>query len=165
MILLRREDHHMVFFISPREKTALLALLDLYPLVPVSHQSPERLGDSPRLAESRQLLLESAQFMQEQHRSWMEKHWFSGTRFQTSGSGFVFEASPDDAERLLQILNDIRVGSWMALGSPDISALRQTPGAQEISSNFLHMELAGYFQTGILQSFQSSPDQTPNPGN
>ncbi len=165
MILLRREDHHRVFFISPQEKTALLALLNLYPLVPASHQAPEKHGDSPRLAESRQLLLESAQFMQERHRSWMEKHWVSGTRFQSSGSGFIFEASPDDTERLLQILNDIRVGSWIALGSPDISALRQTQGAQAASPNFIHMELAGYFQMGILKSFQSSPDQTPDPGN
>ena len=57
-----------------------------------------------------------------------------------------------EAEWLLEILNDIRVGSWLALGAPeDLESLRV---GEEPSIDLLFMELAGFFQMQIIHAIE-----------
>ena len=59
--------------------------------------------------------------------------------------------SLEERETMLQILNDIRVGSWRALGEPeDLHTKAPQPGAQEFAYRSL-MDLAGYFECGLLE--------------
>jgi hypothetical protein len=49
----------------------------------------------------------------------------------------------------MQVLNDVRVGSWVILGSPD-----KKPAELNATTapHFLAMEMAGYFQMQLLEA-------------
>jgi hypothetical protein len=70
-------------------------------------------------------------------------------RFQRTDTGFRLSLSRAEAEWVLQVLNDIRVGSWIILGSPEgeIEGLDA-----KTASDFWAMEMAGYFETELLQA-------------
>jgi hypothetical protein len=56
--------------------------------------------------------------------------------------------SSGEVDWLLAVLNDVRIGSWVRLGSPEIplEALRA-----ENAANYWALEMAGYFQGGFLE--------------
>jgi len=49
-------------------------------------------------------------------------------------------------------LNDIRVGSWIKLGSPDPDASRRGGWTEETAPYWLTMELCGAFQMVLLDA-------------
>jgi predicted house-cleaning NTP pyrophosphatase (Maf/HAM1 superfamily) len=56
--------------------------------------------------------------------------------------------SPAEIEWLLQVLNDVRVGGWLALGEPEEL---EPPEINETNAPYLlAMEAAGYFQAQLL---------------
>ena len=72
-----------------------------------------------------------------QPQRWAEQH-----------SGWRLTLGPGEPEWLLQVLNDIRVGSWLLLGSPDDQVQVVDDG------NLLHawaMEVAGAFEISLLK--------------
>ena len=71
-------------------------------------------------------------------------------RFQQAGNHFEWRVENDHREWLLQIINDVRVGSWVELGSPDdLDAAEQQVG-EESARHLALMELAGMFQSVLL---------------
>jgi hypothetical protein len=52
------------------------------------------------------------------------------------------------------VLNDIRVGNWVILGSPEHKPAELTAAK---TPHFLAMELAGYFQIPLLQALMGGP--------
>jgi hypothetical protein len=55
-------------------------------------------------------------------------------------------------EWLLQVLNDVRVGSWLLLGSPDGPAETLAKLSHETASHFWSMEVAGQFQMVLINA-------------
>ena len=69
-------------------------------------------------------------------------------RFRTVKSGFELTVTRAQAEWLLQVLNDVRVGSWLALGEPEED---EAPEVTEDNARFLlTLELSGLFQSLLL---------------
>ena len=63
-----------------------------------------------------------------------------------------------ELEWLLQVLNDVRVGSWLKLGQPDEN---QSPDVTPENFQFvLAMEVCGAFQSALLAALgeTESPD-------
>jgi hypothetical protein len=54
---------------------------------------------------------------------------------------------------LLQVLNDIRVGLWLKLGSPDQEVEFLGTKPEEVRDHSL-MQLAGHFQSFLLYSLE-----------
>lgn len=53
---------------------------------------------------------------------------------------------------LLQIFNDVRLGSWLALGSPDVEQKRKKVSAARPPSPLMQrLELAGLFEMFFLK--------------
>ena len=52
---------------------------------------------------------------------------------------------------VLQVLNDVRVGSWVLLGSPEELAMDLN---EKTAPHFRAMEMAGYFQAQFLRRSQ-----------
>ena len=77
-------------------------------------------------------------------------------RFRAVQSGFNFTLLRTDAEWLLQVLNDIRVGHWLLLGAPEelleMDDVNQLEPA--LHRAWLAMELSGMFQMEILHALQ-----------
>lgn len=133
------------FQISDREKSALFTVLKLYPLVPASYQRLSRTVERP---EDQQLLEEALAT----HRSRNKKLLLAmlKSRFQPDKSGWRFSLKPEQMNWLLEVLNDIRVGSWLQLGSPDGPEQILAAVGEKTAHYFRAMEMCGHFQMVLL---------------
>jgi hypothetical protein len=142
----------LIFQINAREEALLLAILRLYPVVQNSHhqlsKDPERAGS----AEQR-LLEESMAQQRAAHRRKLDELFLSPQRFFKDAPGERrLVLTRDQFEWLLQVLNDIRVGSWVKLGCPDL--LKDAPPeANRANARALQsMQLSGQFQSALLEA-------------
>ena len=70
--------------------------------------------------------------------------------WQQSETGTVLTLDAASREILLQMLNDIRIGAWHALGDPEcLDTVPLQPTMQELAWRNL-MDLAGYFEMQLL---------------
>ena len=148
MKLLRVGKPGLVFQLSARERQVLFETIRLYPLVPATHHRLSESGRGPA-AEEDQRLLEAALA---EHRAANRRHVQAmleePQRFQAVKSGFELTLAPAEVEWLLQVLNDVRVGSWLALGEPEHG---QEPAVTAQNARYLlALELCGLFQSVLL---------------
>lgn len=155
MRLLRKGEGRLVFHLSPAEQQILAELLRRYPCIPPGHHAHTRTTphhDHPEHAGALQLLEESL----EEHRASTRRQvqaWFADpARLRREGKGFQLTLPMSEVERLLQVLNDIRVGSWIALGEPDEIVEDVDPAKVPQARS---MELAAYFQMCLLETMRS----------
>jgi hypothetical protein len=149
MKLIRTTTNKLRFRLSPREKDLLLAVLRLYPCIPTAYQPLTRLA---RLGDSNQQLLDEA--LAEQRAS-NKKHLqvllADPKTLTKTKTGWELSLSPADVEWLLQVLNDIRVGSWTILGSPEDCT---APLNAANVSHLWAMKIAGAFEMEILEAWE-----------
>ena len=74
-------------------------------------------------------------------------------RFEESDTGFRLSLSAAQVEWLLQILNDVRVGSWVILGSPE-PARELSLINEKTAPHFWAMDAAGLFQVHLLEALE-----------
>jgi hypothetical protein len=148
MKLLRSDKRGFVFHLGEREKHVLLQTLQLYPLVPASHHRLARSGDSPEDEERQRLLDEALAEHRRENRRQLQAMLNETHRFQKTESGFQLHLTAAQIEWLLQVLNDIRVGSWLALGEPDQG---EEPEPNKHNAHcLLALEVCGLFESGLL---------------
>lgn len=147
MNLKRTSKTGFVFQLSVREKKILFETLKLYPLVPATHHRLSKTARD-RSEENQQLLDEALAEQRTANRRQLEALLNAPARLKKSGNSFRLQLTSSEMEWLLQVFNDIRVGSWLALGEPDED---QPP---EITpENFRYavaMEVSGAFQSVML---------------
>lgn len=145
-----RTGDKFVFQTGTREKNLLLGVLKLYPCIPAAH----RLKQLDRLPDSSQKLLDEALAEQRaENRKQLEAFLAESARFDQTEEGWHFSLSRTELEWLLQILNDIRIGSWIKLGSPD-ETRRMRLLDKETAPDFWAMELAGALQVQMLEALK-----------
>lgn len=149
---------NFTFHIDAREKQALFQILGLYPLVPASYQKLSRAGARP---EDQKLLEESLESQRRESKRQVLAMLNSKTRFQPHPHGFRFTLKAGQVEWLLQVLNDIRIGSWLQLGSPDGPEEMLAVLNEKTASHFVAMEIAGHFQSTLLGALQGEPPTKP----
>ncbi len=149
MKLLRANKAGLSFHITDREKRALFKLLELYPLVPASYPKLSRAGSRP---EDQQLLEEALNAQRNEHKVRVLAMLKAKSRFQAEPHGHRFNLKPAEAEWLLQVLNDIRVGSWLLLGSPDGMVKIFNALNEQTLPHFWAMEASGDFQMTLLHA-------------
>ena len=64
-------------------------------------------------------------------------------------TGTQLSLSPAEAEAVLQVLNDVRVGSWVLLGSPENLDADFT---EKTAPHLVAMQMAGYFEAQFLEA-------------
>ncbi len=150
MKLLRRKDDRLELQLGQREMSCFMDLIELYPCVPPAHQTLTRHPDKQiKAARENQALLDEALAA---HREEQRKNILcfvnDPARCRTTARGGVLRLTPGDAEWLLQVLNDIRVGSWIRLGSPEEC---NPPATPKNMHDVWAMETSGYFQGALLE--------------
>jgi hypothetical protein len=148
--LIRTDRDGCVFQMGRQEKALLVELLRLYPLVPAACDRHRVSRKAPDTEETQRLLAEALLEHRRRNREQVLALLAAPERFEPSDSGFRFTLSPPQIEWLLQVLNDVRVGCWIQLGSPD-----PKPGeSEEIDKARLPilraMEAAGFFEMVLL---------------
>lgn len=161
MKLVKQDETSFTFLIGKREKEVLIALLLRYPVLSTNHYRARHPAQSKEAATDDDLLRESLAEQQRDSRRHLEDWLKTENRFRDSDLGFLFSITPAEMEWLLQILNDIRVGSWVALGQPDGHAPPATPLTEESMQLAWALDMAGLFQHVLLHALQ--PADPPEP--
>jgi hypothetical protein len=138
------------FQLASREKDLLLEILRLYPRIPPGHQP---LSKAASLDDSSQKLLDDALAeTRSQNKKELEALLADAKRLKQQPPGWRLALSSSELEWLLQVLNDIRVGSWIQLGSPEVPL---TALNAETAPHLSAMEIAGAFQMRFLELLES----------
>ena len=153
MHLVKSDGETFRFELSGEEKRALFTVIGMYPLVPVAHH---RLTHSIKGKDGQELLEEALT----EHRNAQGKHvkamLRAKSRFRATKEGWHFSLKAVQMEWLLQVLNDVRVGSWLALGAPEgPREMLKTLNART-ARQFQIMEAAGLFQMVLLQAMEKN---------
>ena len=149
MKLARATKNKLFFRLSRPEMDLLLAVLRLYPRTPDAYQ-PLSKTSSPDESNQR-LLDESLAEHRAGNRKQLEALLTDPKKLSQTKAGWRLAVSPSDVEWLLQILNDIRVGSWATLGSPEECA---TPMNAATLPHLWAMNVAGAFQMELLEEME-----------
>jgi hypothetical protein len=142
--------HQFSFALEKTEKRMLFQLLQLYPLVPPAHHKLSRTAEDPDHAENQKLLEESLAEQRRKNRRHVLAMLDEPGRFRETKTDVQFTITRTQMEWLLQVLNDIRVGAWLALGEPkelEIPEITKTNAPY-----LLAMEVAGIFESRLLEA-------------
>lgn len=152
MKLVRVKGEYSVFEISKREKRLLSEVLKLYPLIPATHHRLSKKPKTTKENENQRLLEESLAAHRKENRKLVLAMLNEPERFQTKASGYHLTLSRSEIEWLLQVLNDVRVGSWIALGSPETLYGKNISLGDKTAPHIRSMEIAGGFEMIFLSS-------------
>ena len=149
MKLVKATKTRLIFHLGQREKRSLPQVLKLYPCVPSAHHVLSKSGRMPDAAGNQQLLDEALAEQREENKQQVQALLADPNRFDPTDTGARLSLSPAEVEWLMQVLNDVRVGSWVLLGSPDKKPAELNANT---ARHFLAMEMAGYFQMQLLEA-------------
>jgi hypothetical protein len=150
--LQRLKNGRFVFHLSQRDKLLLLEVLKLYPRI-CSAKQPLSKGAKLDDHEANQRLLEEAVAEQRAaNKKQLGALITDPRRFADTASGCRLTLSATDLEWLLQVLNDVRIGSWVHLGSPEERIEKLT---LENAPHLWAMEMAGYFESHLLEALDT----------
>ena len=152
MKLLRVQNDRYIFHLHDREKELLAIILGFYPVIPAAHYT---LSKSPNAADkAHQTLLNEAMAEHRNENKKLVKAFLADSkRFHEADGSVWMTLSAGDIEWLLQVLNDIYVGHWILLGSPE-----ESPSEIEVRElnvgQIGAMQIAQIFQGTLLHSIR-----------
>lgn len=151
MKLLSRSPEQFTFVIGKRERQMLTAVLGNYPVLANTYHSFSREGGAQN-QEGEELLREALAENQKENKRQLEQMLSEPGRFTEDKLGYRFVLKPEEMEWLLQVLNDIRVGSWARLGSPTPDRPMSAPLNEDNVKTCWAMEIAGLFESELLHA-------------
>ena len=152
MKLIRANQDEFQFELSRSEKLRLVHILKLYPLVPASHHHLSKGRKIPNREENQQLLEEALKHQREVNRKHLESMLNESQRFVKYEDVYRASFTRAEIEWLLQALNDVRVGSWIALGSPEQREEAIKRLSEQNAPHVIAMDVAGYFEGYFLDA-------------
>ncbi len=149
MKLIRTTNSRVLFHLGHWEAHLLLEILNLYPCLPPAHHKLSQAGWLPESDANQRLLDEALAEHRTENRKQLQALLADRRRFAPTETGGRLSLPPAEVEWLLQVLNDIRVGSWVRLGSPE-----EKPVAinEKTAPHYRAMEVAGYFEAQLLEA-------------
>lgn len=150
MKLASRKKDRWIYSIDEDEKSFMQDMLDLYPQVPDSHHQLVKSGVSDSCSEQQRLLEESMREHRLENKLKLQRILSQEGRFARNDEGFLLEVTSEQRETLLQLFNDIRVGFWLQLGSPeDEEKMKLFEDARNVPK-LLAMDFCAAFQMMLL---------------
>jgi hypothetical protein len=134
----------------------LLGILQLYPVLTTGYHRAAS-GKGANELEATQKLLEEAMGEQvKENKANVQAFIHDTGRFQETDANVEFSMATGEAEWLLQVLNDIRVGSWVSLGCPTPDK-QLTELTEEQARSLWVMDVTALFQNELLKALRASP--------
>lgn len=155
MRLIHSDNGRFTFSLSDEERRLLLAVLRRYPLIPSAYQPLSRSASSSARKDNQRLLDEALAEQRLENKRQLETLLADQGRFRETPAGCRMILSGSDFQWLLQILNDVRVGSWLLLGSPEKN-LWDLEWNETTALHAWTMEMAGEFEMTLLKAVQPS---------
>lgn len=148
------EKEVFIFELSSRERALLGTVLQHYPLLnPDHHRLTKGRSKTKELVESQALLVEA---MTEQKAAGKKAvtEFLRDENWPRVSHAFHLTLIAEEMEWFLQVLNDVRVGSWVKLGKPDPEHGIQPELKMENLTYLRAMELSGLFQSVLLAALK-----------
>jgi hypothetical protein len=152
--LLQTKGGTFVFLLHQREKELLVELLKLYPLTPPAHCKVSKAADPEKMTSAQQLLEEALAEQRLRNKEQVGQMLADPERFEETERGVRFGLTLPQLNWLLEVLNDIRIGSWVLLGEPWYEELKQLKLSLKNARYVWAMELAGHFQAELLEALE-----------
>jgi hypothetical protein len=152
---LRVEDDHDVFHLDKHEKELFVVLLRQYPVIPPAHHRLSK-SNEPANAPNQKLLDDALAEQRKENKKLVDAFLADPQRFSETETFCRLKLAPGETEWLLQVLNDIRVGSWILAGSP--GELPRPDFTDLTTPEVWTMELAGAFQMSLLKKTDQSSE-------
>lgn len=156
MKLIRINGDKFNFEFTPAEKDILLEVLNRYPLVPEAHYRLTKDKRLPDQQENQHLLDEALKAQRLANKKEITALLNEIGRFTVCPNGFRVVFTRGEIEWLLQVLNDVRIGCWIALGSPGYKQERQFRREKKSGHHLMFMEFAGGFEMYFLGAVSGS---------
>lgn len=153
MKLIEADKEKFVFHLARREKPLLLGVLKLYPVVPPAHHRVSKQLPAERKRDTQGLLDEALAEQRAANKRQLESFLADPARFEEKETGVRMTVKASDFEWLLQVLNDIRIGSWILMGSPDEGS-KLVELNSKTARHFWAMEMSGFFQMSLLAAVE-----------
>lgn len=153
MRLKETKQDHWQYALTDLERNILEAILERYPVLDPGYQQISRYMDSEDTRETQELLEECMSDQQKESKKFVNQILMDGSRhlFEVGDHAWEFHLSSEERESLLQILNDIRVGFWLELGSPEETSPNSSDQlTPEEESKWALFQFTGYFQSNLL---------------
>ena len=151
MKLLSSTTECFEFELNHEEHALLIHVLLQYPQVPAMHHRLSKNSEIPQAAENQRLLEESLQSHRTAQREQVMTLLRDAGRFVAGGEYLRVIFTRAEIEWLLQVINDVRVGSWLALGSPDAAVENRRP-TKKTAPHLMNMEVAGFFEMNFIDA-------------
>jgi ribonuclease BN (tRNA processing enzyme) len=152
--LFRETKLSFTFLLGNEEKEAFFQILQQYPRVPEAHLRVTKSAELPKVEETQRLLSEALAEQRAHNRKGVQQFLSEPGRFEQIDRGWLFTISTVELDWLLQILNDVRVGSWVGLGAPEPKVEIRKMDENAIR-DFWDMEIAGHFQCALLEALKA----------
>lgn len=149
MKLIQEANGIWQYELSKNEADVLQGLVKKFPFTNSYGVKISKADNDPAVMEREKLLNESLA----EHRNELKTQALSlvaDSKFKQSETGQVLQLDSDGREVLLQILNDIRVGSWHILGEPQNLELKADQFSKRGQAYRNLMDLAGYFEENLI---------------
>ena len=152
MKIARAKGGGCVWRMSEREKVLVQKILEFYPLIPTSYHRIRKPTNAPETNDGQALLEEALGAQKRESKRLLAGLWGKRLRAQLSPAGFVLTLNATEAECFLQIVNEIRVGSWIKVGSPGLAPGWQPPASVDTVKYLQAMEICGMLQMQLLDA-------------
>ena len=149
------DEQALHFQLNERERDALVQILQSYPVLPPAHHAVSKQWPEAQVAEYQRLLDEALAEQRAANQQHLQAWLAAPGRFHQTKAWFSLTLDRGDVEWLLQVLNDIRVGNWLRLGSPDFSDGPPENIDPALLPAWAGMELSAYFQMNILDALEN----------
>lgn len=143
------------FLLAPEERVALVQLLQNYPLIPAGYHRPSVAGDPDQPSTTGEVLREALEFQREENRDALKQLLASPGRFKRDENGYRLNLKRAEIEWLLQVINDIRVGCWLALGQPDEGSMPEFEVTEKNAPMVFALETCGHLQMLLIRAIQA----------
>ncbi len=150
-------DASITLEFTPEEAEFFKLVLLSYPLTLDQPKQISRFAESAEIEDANELLAISLREQTFSHKRKLEAWLKSKTVWKSRQNRFLLVVSNDDREWLLQILNDIRIGSWMKMGCPDPIEPEEPDSSTPKSTYYFYMNIAAYIQALILNPEHNQP--------
>jgi ethanolamine ammonia-lyase small subunit len=111
MRLVQIDGEKFLFEFAPQELDLLIFVLNDYPLVPEAHHRLHK-TEAPGQQDDQKLLEDALKAQRHANKAQLQALLKEDARFARSEKGFQAAFNRGEIEMLLQILNDVRIGSW-----------------------------------------------------
>ena len=156
MNLISADAGKYVFALSQREKLLFLELLRRYPVITKPYQPLSKTADAEAIKTDQELLDHALAADKLEHKKALDKLLGNSELFKDTDSGHNFTLDSSQVEWLLQVLNDIRVGSWRLLGSPDETGVHRLHVTGKNVPHVWAMEVAGFYQSTLIAAINGT---------